>query len=452
MHFFRSLVVLILLALTLSTPAGAQDVDGPSGTISTERDSGTDDRIAVRIREILQEIGGYDEITVTVAEGVVTLSGTTDSATAAATLVSLVSRIEGIVTIRNEMQETTDLVRRLNPAMDRFMSRVQQLGIMAPLFGIALASFLALTFTGLFLARRRWPWDRIAPNAFIADLYRQIVILGFSFVGMVVALDVMDASALLSTIIGAAGLVGLAIGFAVRDTVENYIASIFLSIRQPFRPNDTVDIDGTEGKVIRLTSRATILLSFDGNHIRIPNATVFKAKIVNFTENDERRFLFRLGIEVGNDLNRARLLAVETIQGLPFILAEPAAQVWIEDVRGNNVELVLTGWIDQRKSSLLLARGEAMRQVKLAFEASGIGLNRKDYSLSLDPVALEGVTRPGPRAPDPAQAARPRTATVAVPEVEDVGRQIETRLDEMIEAERAQSEKQDLLSPASRSE
>lgn len=57
---------------------------------------------------------------------------------------------------------------------------------------------------------------------------------------LVIALDVMNATALLSTILGAAGIIGLALGFAVRDTVENFIASIMLSIRQPFRPNDTV--------------------------------------------------------------------------------------------------------------------------------------------------------------------------------------------------------------------
>lgn len=57
---------------------------------------------------------------------------------------------------------------------------------------------------------------------------------------LVIALDVMNATALISTILGAAGIIGLALGFAVRDTVENFIASIMLSIRQPFRPNDTV--------------------------------------------------------------------------------------------------------------------------------------------------------------------------------------------------------------------
>ena len=86
----------------------------------------------------------------------------------------------------------------------------------------------------------RQPWNRIAPNAFIAELYRQLVRLMFIVGALVIALDVMNATALLSTIPGAAGIIGLALGFAVRDTVENFIASIMLSIRQPFRPNDTV--------------------------------------------------------------------------------------------------------------------------------------------------------------------------------------------------------------------
>ena len=66
--------------------------------------------------------------------------------------------------------------------------------------------------------------------------------------GVVVALDILGATALLSTILGAAGIVGLAIGFAVRDTVENFIASILLSIRQPFRPNDAIEIEGDRGQ------------------------------------------------------------------------------------------------------------------------------------------------------------------------------------------------------------
>ena len=115
-----------------------------------------------------------------------------------------------------------------------------------------------------------------------------------------------------------------------------------LSIRQPFRPNDTIEIGGDTGKVIRLTSRATILLSFDGNHIRIPNATVFKSRIVNFTRNDERRFSLTLGVAYGTDLAAALELALHTLNSLPFVLKSPAADVIIQDLGDSTVGLFVT--------------------------------------------------------------------------------------------------------------
>src|SRR3546814_6600583 len=66
-------------------------------------------------------------------------------------------------------------------------------------------------------------------------------------------------------------------------------SDLMLSLRQPFRANDHVVIEGHEGRVVRLTSRATILMTLEGNHLRIPNSTVFKAVILNYTRNPERR-------------------------------------------------------------------------------------------------------------------------------------------------------------------
>ena len=280
----------------------AQASDQPTGTISIEDSAEQDAAIATRIREILSELDGFEDVTVTVSSGIVTLRGTTIDSAAVNRLNEIAGRVQGVVTIQNEVEETTDVGRRLDPALNRFRARTEQFVNYLPLAGVALAAFALVVFVGFAIARLQRPWDRFAPNAFIADIYRQIIRIAFIVAGLVVSLDILGAAALLSTILGAAGIVGLAIGFAVRDTVENFIASIMLSIRQPFRPNDTVEIEGDTGKVIRLTSRATILLSFDGNHIRIPNSTVFKSRIVNFTRNDERRFVIDMGVSYDSDL------------------------------------------------------------------------------------------------------------------------------------------------------
>ena len=427
----------LCLALTLCLPlaALAQTTDQPSGTITVEDSASQDAAIAVRIRDILNELEGYEEVTVTVSSGIVTLRGTTVDTTTAERLNELVGRVQGVVAIENEVVETTDVVARLNPAVERFLARVQQMIALVPLATVALIAFLLVVSFGVILARMRYPWDRIAPNAFIADIYRQIIRILFLVGGVVVALDILGATALLGTILGAAGIVGLAIGFAVRDTVENFIASIMLSIRQPFRPNDTVEIEGDIGKVIRLTSRATILLSFDGNHIRIPNATVFKSRIVNYTRNDERRFLVDLGVAYDTDLARAQALALDTVRALPFVLDAPEPSVWIEELGDSAVIIKVAAWIAQHETSFLKARSEAWRLCIAAFDAEGIVMPETTLR-----VLGVGDVDASAKAPAPA-------AKAPVPEVaaQDVQAKDEAALEAIVNQEREDGANEDLL-------
>ena len=341
-------LIAFLLLLFLPVMAGAQgaDPEQPTGTITVSDSATQDAAIANRIRDILGELDGFEDVTVTVTSGIVTLRGTTLDTPTANRLTALVGRVEGVVAIENEVAETTDVVERLNPAVERFRKRLAQVIAFLPLALVALGVFAVVVLLGFFIARRKQPWDRLAPNAFIADIYRQLLRLLSIVAGLVIALDILGATALLSGILGAAGIVGLAIGFAVRDTVENFIASIMLSIRQPFRPNDTIEIDGDVGKVIRLTSRATILLSLDGNHIRIPNATVFKSRIINYTVNPEMRFSFEIGVASDADLAAVRDLAIETLKSLSFTLQTPPPSVWVDRIGDGAIFLSAQGWID----------------------------------------------------------------------------------------------------------
>ena len=437
-------LIALLLCLALPLGALAQTTDQPSGTIEVGGDAQSDAAIANRIRGILGELEGFDDVSVTVSKGIVTLRGTTLDTATATRLNDLVGRVQGVVAIENQVAETTDVVERLNPAVARFKARAAQLIAFLPLALIALAVFAVIILFGFWLARRNQPWDRLSPNAFIADIYRQIIRLVFIIGGLVVALDIVGATALLSGILGAAGIVGLAIGFAVRDTVENFIASIMLSIRQPFRPNDTVEIDGDTGKVIRLTSRATILLSFDGNHIRIPNATVFKSRIINFTRNAERRFTFTGSVSPETDLAEAQTLARKVLNDLPFVLRSPEASVWIESIDDFWVTLSMAAWIDQTRTDIVLARSEAIRLTQAAFDAAGMAAPFPTYR-------LESAT--GPQMPDTAPGARsaPSTPGATAP-VQAVEATADKELEKFVDQERAELSRSDLLTTEPREE
>ena len=416
------LIIAFALVSLLTSPVVAQDTQ-----IAAETTAQQDADIANRLRDILIALGDFEDVTVVVDEGVVTLRGTTVSAMDANRVEALAERVVGVVAVQNEITETTEIARRIDPALDRFRARLGQLVGILPLALVSLGLFAAIVVVGFGLARLRQPWDRMAPNAFIADIYRQLIRLGFIVAGLVIALDFMNATALLSTILGAAGIIGLALGFAVRDTVENFIASIMLSVRQPFRPNDTVEINGDQGKVIRLTSRATILLSFDGNHIRIPNATVFKSRIVNFSQHSDRRFMFTIMIDRSCDLQRARELMEQTLVELPFVLAEPAPLVWIEELGPLGARIDLTGWVDQGATSVVLAKGEAIRQVKRALSEAGIDIPDATQNV----VVTRKDTKPDP-------SSEPANVAEVTPTQDDA-------LERIVDAERIDEDTEDLL-------
>lgn len=449
---FRLLAALAYLAtvsLTAPTSAVAQSgtapaADQPSGPISVEDSATQDAAIAVRIRDILGELDGYEDVTVTVTSGIVTLKGTTLSSDLAEALSELVTRVDRVVAIRNDVVETTDVAERLSPAMERFRQRMGQVVAYLPLLAVAVLAFALIFGLGLLIARVRQPWDRLAPNAFIADIYRTVVRLGFLIAGLVLALDILGATALLSTILGAAGIIGLAIGFAVRDTVENFIASIMLSIRQPFRPNDTIEINGDEGKVIRLTSRATILLSYDGNHIRIPNATVFKSRIVNFTRNAERRFLFDVGVAPDSDLALALRLAEDSLAALPFTLQTPTPSVWIQEIGDSTVTLRMTAWIDQRESGLLAAKSESIRLILNRFTESGIAMPEPTYRV-IDLATSSPDTVPDSAADSAKSPVAPPPAAPVEDDLRDVHAHDQDALSQMVAEERQETLGDDLL-------
>lgn len=441
------LVVLLLLSMTSLDNAQAQTGEGETAPIAAGNDHPSDAEIDRRIEEIYDQIDGLQGVFVTVKSGVVTLRGRVREYALADQAETIARRVEGVVSVSNDIDEVTSVSERLVPVMERLSKRALQAINYVPLLLVAIAVFLVVALAGWWAAARSWPWNRLSPNAFIADLLRTIVRLIFLGIGLVLALDILGATALLTTILGAAGIVGLALGFAVRDTVENYIASILLSIRQPFRPNDYVSIDDKAGLVIRLTSRATVLMSLDGNHIRIPNATVYKGTITNYSRNPERRFSFELGLDPDCNLQAARQLGMETIAGLDFVLDDPPVGSWITDIGDSSVIMWFGAWINQTETNISTARSEAIRLTKLALENSGVTLPEPTYRLRVDQVAEVAQIKPSKKGktakPESLQAGE--TTAVADTSADDA---VTKKVDE----DRALSDQENLLNEEAPSE
>lgn len=432
----------------LPAPAPTDTVESPSSSqpLSETRDPAADERVETRIRQIFAEVPSLAGVEVAVSEGVVKLTGVAPDQAAIDRAQAITERFD-IATVENTIERDTSVdsgIGALQSLQDRVGGWAQSL----PLVGVALLVALAIGALGYLLAGLSGFWRRVMPNPFLAELVASALRFGFAIIGVVIALDMLGASALLGAVLGGAGVIGIALGFAMRETIENYVASLMLSLRQPFRANDHVVIDAHEGRVIRLTSRATVLMTLDGNHLRIPNGQVFKAVILNYTTNPQRRFDFDLGIDADDDPDAARHLGRETLKALDFVLDEPPPEARAIEVGDSNILIRYLGWIDQRETDFFKAKSRAIAAVKRALEDGGFGLPEPIYRLRFDqrsePLPLQNVAViEGTGQP------KPGTAKPSTPVAEDVAPQDEIR--QMVDRERRSAGEQherDLLDHA----
>ncbi len=418
-----------------------EEAEETEPAINPATTGGDDNVIADRLRGIFQEIDGLENVVVAVDAGVVNLSGPVADNAAADRAKAIAQRVSGVVTVETRFERDLSVGGNVEPVVDKFGVSLQNFLSALPLIGIALLVTIFVGLLGHFLASRAGFWERVTPNIFLAELLAGFVRIVFIAVGIFIGLDILNATALLGAVLGGAGVIGLAVGFALRDTVDNYMSSIMLSIRQPFRANDHVLIGEQEGRVVRLTSRATILMTLDGNHLRIPNATVFKAEILNYSRNPQRRFSFELGVDADDDPAAAIETGLLAINGQEFVLNEPEATAEIKEVGDSNILITFHGWIDQRESDFFKARGAAIRVTKNALEESGFALPEPIYRLRFDngpPGMVENLGTGG--SGDPASK---KPAKVPVDKAFDVSP--EDHVEKLVDSERSEEESIDLL-------
>lgn len=383
--------------LPTQSPAEAPAEDSAPAPVDPGVDPEEDREIAERLRTIYGTIEGLAPVEVRVAAGVVVLTGEVSTQALREQAVRLARNVRGVAEVENRIAIAQDLEGRLTPALKRLQETWTQVIRLLPVLLVGLAIMAVAVLAGRWLSRWRSLYRRLAANEFMASLLAQVVQGAVLIGGAVLTLLLLDATGLVNTLLGAAGIVGLALGFALRDTVENYIASILLSVRRPFNPADYVRIDTHEGIVARLTARATVLLTLEGNQIRIPNAAVFKGVIVNFTAHSQRRFTFRLGVAPDEDLGRTQRIAIRALADVEGVLADPPPTALYEEVGDSTVTLVVAGWMDQSSHDFLRVRSEAIRIVLTQMGAANVSLPEPTLRVRPLPTPAEAGAEPPAR-------------------------------------------------------
>lgn len=375
LKWIAGLVLACLLCLLpcegVSAPKAAKPVD-TAALVRGKTPDARDAQLARVVAQRLHNVADLRGVTVTTTAGVVRLEGRVTGPEDRAHAAQIAAQQAGVVAVDNRIALSTSLPDRLRAALGQVSTKLIGLIAKAPLLLVATAIVLLAWWSGRMLTRRvhlsRFSAHNPYIDALVARLVRWVILL----LGLLLALDLLEATAVVGALLGSAGVVGIAVGFAFRDIAENYVAGILLSVRRSFSPGDHILVDKYEGKVVALTARTTLLITFDGNQVALPNALVFKSVVTNFSQNENRRFEFTFVIDVAESARESQQLAIEAIAGVDGVLADPAPSAVVDGYMGGGVQLKFFGWVSQRASDLGKVRSEAIRAVKSAFEKARI--------------------------------------------------------------------------------
>jgi len=232
------------------------------------------------------------------------------------------------------------------------------------LFIFILLSYSISRFIRSYFERK----DRIDLGNILSDLgFWLLFILGSG-----IALTIIMPSVKPGNLVASFGIGSIAAGFAFKEILQNWLAGLLILLRMPFRRGDQISVLEAEGTVIRIEPRATILRTYNGRDMVIPNTMVFSNIVTVHTSQETRRM--EMDLTVGYDYE-VRLIT-EIIQtaliDIDEILDDPVPQVMCWELGSTSLGIKLRWWINSERSKEVIARARAVQAIKEAFEANGI--------------------------------------------------------------------------------
>lgn len=183
----------------------------------------------------------------------------------------------------------------------------------------------------------------------------------------------------MSHLLGAAGIVGIAVGFASQTSFSNIISGLFLIVERPFEVGDVITVGQTTGVVLTIDILSIKLRTVDNVYVRIPNETLIKSEVTNITRFPIRRVNIAVGVAYKEDIPRVRRLLLAIAADNPLCLNEPAPQVVFMDFGNSSLDLSFSVWA--ARQDWLAVKNSVMDEIKKRCDQEGIELPFPHLSL-----------------------------------------------------------------------
>lgn len=268
-----------------------------------------------------------------------------------------------------------DFNKALGIVTDKLESWLQALVSLLPNIVVAVIMLILFYFISRLV--------RIATRKLLGRVMSQKAIVAlmasiFSFitlaVGLIIALNLLHLGQAVTSLLAGAGIIGLAVGFAFQDMSANFIAGVALALRQPIKVGDIIETNGYMGFVKDIQMRATVIETFEGLHVIIPNRTIFQNPLTNYTKTYRRRVDLVVGVSYGDDLKKVKEVTKKAVCSNQYLTDAKDVRLVFEEFGDSSINFKIMFWVEYAPDNptYLDARSDAIMAIKQAYDDNDI--------------------------------------------------------------------------------
>ncbi|RNL50320.1 mechanosensitive ion channel family protein [Pedobacter jejuensis] len=214
---------------------------------------------------------------------------------------------------------------------------------------------------------------KVIHNETLDNLFSTLIYIFLIGIVIFIALSVLRLDKAVTSILAGAGILGLALAFAFQDIAANFMSGIFISIRKPLYVGDIVKIKDYMGKVEEINLRDTVIRTYQGQMVILPNRDVFQSPIENYSLLGKRRIDLEVGISYGDDLDKVKQVTLDAVMDIDGLSADEEVTMFYTGFGDSSINYVIRMWISTTEQvNFLEVKSQAIMRIKKAYDQNDI--------------------------------------------------------------------------------
>ena len=206
----------------------------------------------------------------------------------------------------------------------------------------------------------------------LVDVLGKLLAIVIWIIGLLIAATILFPDLTPGNLLAGLGLGSIAIGLAFKDIFENFLAGLFILLREPMRIGDFVECNDVDGVVEKITLRDTYIRRSDGQLVLVPNGMLFTNPVFVVTDQALRRITVICGVAYGEDVDEARSVIEKAVEAVPSVDKSKGVQIFAREFASSSIDFEVTWWTGSKPLEERRSRDEVVAAVKRALDEAGI--------------------------------------------------------------------------------